>query len=372
MNVQQALQGIIPSMLTGILLKAESGDAQETLNLATDASRIDILFNLNSLASGGGSSRGMDYLKNLFGERTNSLSESVSAYSGIGVQSASSLMSIAAPAALGVLGKHILDTNMNASGLRSFLNGHKKKILNAMPTSLFLEGILGVDKLSGIAEKFSTAEVPQNKARPGSKWILPLILGLIAFGVIWYFVDMQKTIVSPPKAVTDTVVTARDTSAAVRDSVNPNSIKLPDGTQLTAQKGSLEDQLVNFFNDPGSKPSRRFPFNFDQLNFNNGTAVISNESMTQVQNVALILKAYPKAKIKIGGFNDRGGDSTENRALTESRAAAVAAALKSAGISRDQVISAEGFGSDFAKYPADAADTLRAKDRRISISIRAK
>jgi outer membrane protein OmpA-like peptidoglycan-associated protein len=372
MNVQQALQGIIPSMLTGILLKVESGDAQETLNLATDASRIDILFNLNSLASGGGSSRGMDYLKNLFGEKTTSLSESVSAYSGIGVQSASSLMSIAAPAALGVLGKHILDTNMNASGLRSFLNGHKKKILNAMPTSLFLEGILGIDKLSGIAEKFSTTEVPENKARPGSKWILPLILGLIAFGVIWYFVNMQKTIVSPPKTVTDTVVTARDTAAETRDSVNPNSIKLPDGTQLTAKKGSLEDQLVNFFNDPGSKPSRRFPFNFDQLNFNNGTAVISNESMTQVQNVALILKAYPKAKIKIGGFNDKGGDSTENRALSESRAAAVAAALKSAGISRDQVVSAEGFGSDFAKYPADAADTLRAKDRRISISIRAK
>ena len=41
-NVQQALQGIIPSIFTGVLLKIESGDPQETLNLATEASRIDV------------------------------------------------------------------------------------------------------------------------------------------------------------------------------------------------------------------------------------------------------------------------------------------------------------------------------------------
>jgi hypothetical protein len=68
--VQQALEGIIPSILTGVLLKAETGDMQDTLNLATDASRIDIQQNVNSLTGSGGSSRGMDFLKIIFGEKT--------------------------------------------------------------------------------------------------------------------------------------------------------------------------------------------------------------------------------------------------------------------------------------------------------------
>ncbi len=158
MNVQQALQGIIPTILTGILLKAETGDVQGTLNLATDASRIDIPYNLNSLAGGAGSSRGMDFLKILFGEKTTVLSEVIAAYSGVSIQSALSLMSVAAPAAIGVLGKHILDTNMNASGLRSFLKGQKKKILHVMPTGIFLEGIMGLENLSDISGKFSGSE----------------------------------------------------------------------------------------------------------------------------------------------------------------------------------------------------------------------
>ena len=165
---------------------------------------------------------------------------------------------------------------------------------------------------------------------------------------------------------------ARDTVTAGPVPENPLAVKLPDGTVLNAKKGGIEDQLIFFFNDPASKPSRRYPYNFDQVEFNNGTAVITNESMTQVQNVALILKAYPKAKIKIGGFNEKGGDSAENRVLSESRALSIATALKAAGAAKNQIISVEGFGSDFAKYSGDAPDSLKAKDHRISISIRAK
>jgi outer membrane protein OmpA-like peptidoglycan-associated protein len=371
-NVQQALQGIIPAVLTGILLKIEAGESQEALNLATDASRIDIPYNLNSLSGGSGSSRGMDFLKIIFGEKTTGLATSVCNYAGISDQSATALMSITAPAVLGALGKHILATNMNASGLRSFLNGQRKKILNAMPTSLFLEGILGVENLSGVAEKFSGTEIPVVKTRSKKTWLWLLIIFLVAAAAAWYFFDFQKNSVKPSPAVADTVQSVRDTITRGAVTENPVSIKLPDGTVLNAKKGGVEDQLINFFNDPGSKPSRRYPFNFDQLTFNGNSAVISNESMTQVQNVAFILKAYPKAKIKIGGFNEKGGDSAANRALSESRATAVAAALKESGVIKAQIISVEGFGSDFAKYASDAPDSLKNKDHRIAISVRAK
>ena len=191
-NIQQALAGVIPSILSGILLKAESGELQETLNLATDASRIDIAYNLESLSAWSGNSRGMDFLKIIFGEKTTGLAAAVSGYAGISQQSASALMSVSAPAALGVLGKHILDTNMNASGLRSFLNGQRKKILNATPTGLFLEGILGVESLSGIAERFSAADIPSAKPRPAARWVWIPIICLVAFGVGWYYFNLQK------------------------------------------------------------------------------------------------------------------------------------------------------------------------------------
>jgi len=371
-NVQQALNGVIPSILTGILLKAESGEVQETLNLATDASRIDIPHNLNSLSAWNGNSRGMDFLKIIFGEKTTELAAALSGYSGISQESVSALMSISAPAALGVLGNHILDTNMNASGLRSFLNGQKRKILNSMPLGLFLEGILGVEDLSAVAEKFRTTDISQTKTRKVARWVWLLILGLIALAAGLYYYNLQKPSVQNSPPLADTVKAARDTTTSNSIPENPLALKLPDGTVVNAKRGSVEAQLIDFFNDPESKPSRRYPYNFDQVEFNQGTAVITNESMSQIQNVAMILKAYPNAKIKIGGFNEKGGDSAGNRALSESRAASISAALKTAGAGRSQIISVEGFGSDFARYPEDAPDSLKAKDHRISISIRAK
>jgi outer membrane protein OmpA-like peptidoglycan-associated protein len=371
-NVQQALQSIVPSILTGVLLKADSGDIQETLNLATDAARIDVPFNLNSLAGGNGNSKGMDFLKNLFGEKTTGLSEAIAGYSGVSNQSASSLMSISAPATLGVLGQHILDSNMNASGLRSFLNSQKKKILNAMPAGILLEGILGFESLSSLAEKLTVSENPPDRQNKGTKWVLLIIICVIAGAVIWYFVNRQPVSETGQQPVTDTVVTSNDTIAASPVPENQYTVKLPDGTPLNAKKGGIEDQLLIFLGDPNSKPSKRFSFNFDQLSFNKGSTVISNESIVQVQNVASILKAYPKTKIRIGAFNDKGGDSLFNKTLSENRASTIAAAIKSAGANPKQIAGVEGFGSDFAKYPADAADSLREKDRRISVSIRAK
>lgn len=371
-NVQQAIHGIIPAILTGVMLKTDSGDAQDTINLATAAARTDIPFNLDSLDGGIGNSKGMDFLKNIFGEKTSILSDAIAGYAGISSQSASSLLSTSAPAALGVLGNHILNSNMNASGLRSFLNSQKKKVLNVLPAGIFLNGIMGIDDLSGIAEKFSGTSVPEKKKKSVIKWLIPIILILISGVAIWYFMNKQTPTGNTPQAVMDTVVAAKDTIKTASVNENEFVVKLPDGVILNAKKGGIEDQLVSFFNDPNGKASRRFPFNFDQLNFDNGTAVITNESMVQIQNIASILKAFPKAKIKIGGFNEKGGDSILNKTLSESRANSVATAIKASGANSNQIVGVEGFGSDFAKYSADAADSLKEKDRRISISVRAK
>jgi outer membrane protein OmpA-like peptidoglycan-associated protein len=100
--------------------------------------------------------------------------------------------------------------------------------------------------------------------------------------------------------------------------------------------------------------------------------MITAESMPQIRNIAAILKAFPNASIKIGGYTDVTGNEPVNLKLSQSRAEAVVAALRNNGISEAQLSGAEGYGSKFAKAPADAPDEERRMDRRISVSVRRK
>jgi outer membrane protein OmpA-like peptidoglycan-associated protein len=112
-------------------------------------------------------------------------------------------------------------------------------------------------------------------------------------------------------------------------------------------------------------------FDFHDLNFKFGTAEIVPESRNEVANIEKILKAYPKVKIKIGGYTDKVGDEAANKKLSNERANAVKQDMKTAGVG-GQVSDAEGYGSQFAKYPADAPEEDRIKDRRVSVSVREK
>jgi outer membrane protein OmpA-like peptidoglycan-associated protein len=373
-SVQQAMQGIIPSVVIGIILKTEFGDAFDTLNLSKEAAKIEIPFNQTSLAWWWNTNyKGADYLKSLFGGKISDLSEAISSYAGISSKSASSLLNVVAPAAYSVLGKHIIATDMNVKELSSFLNSEKKKTLNIIPAGIFLEGIMGFENLPGMSEKFADPETQNARPKQKINWVIPAAIFIVAAGVIWYFLSRQEPAelssvpdthqTAPPKDTVVNIVPVQD---------GRYSVKLPEGKLLYIKKGSMEDQLAAFFSDPKSRPSRKFLYNFDDVKFNPGTAVITKESMDQILNVAIILKSFPGARIKIAGFNEKGGDSVLNSELSENRAESVARALKAAGINPSQITGAEGFGSDFAQYAQDAADTLRAKDKRIAISVRAK
>jgi len=81
------------------------------------------------------------------------------------------------------------------------------------------------------------------------------------------------------------------------------------------------------------------------------------------------LQEFPEAKIKIGGYTDKTGDEKLNKKLSEDRAEAVEDYLKSKNLG-SQVDGAEGYGSEFAKYPASASESERILDRHVSVSVR--
>src|SRR5581483_1129626 len=100
------------------------------------------------------------------------------------------------------------------------------------------------------------------------------------------------------------------------------------------------------------------------LSFENDDTTLTSSSIHQIENIVSILKAYPKMKIKIGAFTDKTNDENADLRRTQQQADKVAAALKNAGANTAQ-LSAEGYGSKYAKASADAPLNEKMKDRKI-------
>ena len=150
-------------------------------------------------------------------------------------------------------------------------------------------------------------------------------------------------------------------------------VSLPNGTKLQAYPGGIEDQLVKFIQSDEYKNGTDETlkdkwFNFDDLNFVFGKTELTPESKRQLDNITAILKAFPDAKIKIGGYTDRKGADAANKSLSDSRAKAVQAALRTAGVGA-QVPEAEGYGEEFATVEESASDEARAVDRKTAIRL---
>jgi outer membrane protein OmpA-like peptidoglycan-associated protein len=323
------------------------------------------------------------------GDKFSGIVTALSSFAGIKSSSVSSLLSMAAPMAAGTLGKHAVENNLDAGGLASMLSSQKSSIMNMLPGGLSsIAGMLGLGKASeaissmagGVKDKAAAVSNYSDDTRSSGggmgwlKWLLPL---LIAGGLGWWFLLGGKNgCSSKPAADRDTTVVSNPPDTAGGTTITaPESfkVKLPDGTELNAMKGGIEDKLVAFLGTEwmklGEDSLKKIWFDFDNLNFKTSSAEITAESQQQVNNMVAILKAFPNAKLKIGGYTDKVGNEANNKKLSASRANAVKAALDKAGVGA-QVIGAEGYGSEFAKYPADAPESDRVKDRHVSVSIR--
>ena len=111
-------------------------------------------------------------------------------------------------------------------------------------------------------------------------------------------------------------------------------------------------------------------FDFDRLLFDTGSATLQPASEDQLHSVAAILAAYPKVKIKIGGYTDNTGDQAANLKLSQDRADSVKAELQKLGVAPDRMES-QGYGED---HPVadNTTDEGRQKNRRISLRVTEK
>lgn len=112
-------------------------------------------------------------------------------------------------------------------------------------------------------------------------------------------------------------------------------------------------------------------FDFTNVRFNTGSATITDSSYKQLKNLAAIVKFFPKAQFKIGGYTDNTGDSALNVKLSQERADAVAVAIQKLGVSAAQLTGAKGYGPE---HPVGDNETAEGKavNRRVSVNVKAK
>ena len=82
----------------------------------------------------------------------------------------------------------------------------------------------------------------------------------------------------------------------------------------------MENKLIAFIEDTNRSVDDKTWFTFDRLTFETGKATLKPESQEQLQNIAEILKAYPKVTLKLGGYADNMGDPQSNLKLSQQRA----------------------------------------------------
>lgn len=222
-----------------------------------------------------------------------------------------------------------------------------------------------------------TKSILPEKKYSGWWKLFMLIITLLLLFWLWKscYHKAEDTSETPP---TDTIHTIIEST--IVEEITPavekiaTELTLPNGIKLNAFKGGIEDKLIAFLSSDEYKNAKEEDlkgkwFDFDNIDFEFGSGTkLEEKSHAQLNNIVEILKSFKDAKIKIGAYTDKVGKEEANLKLSTERAQTIKSVFEKAGLAT-QVVGAEGYGSKFAKYAADAPDSERALDRHISLRL---
>lgn len=395
-GISKAVSGLLPVIVGGL---ANNSDNPAVLDSVSNASSQGVLGNLLDTASNNSMVSGL--LSSIFGDKLSGIINTIATYAGISNNSSSSLFNLVTGATVGSVGKYAAENNLDKSGISSLLNDQKGIVSTLLPAGLSLASLNIGDWAKGY--KFDNDAIPSpphdepkvevtrsvadggtfpNNPTPSEggsiwKWLLPLLLLIAAGYFLWKQCEKKETTTTTTVSG-DSLSTVNDTMSTQNDTTTMTTTKVDEdidlnGMALKGYKGGLEDQMITFLKSDGYKNAANDDalktkwYDFDHVNFTIGSAnTLEAGSEGQLQNLVAILKAYPDAKIKIGGYTDKTGDEAKNKKLSSDRAHFIKDWLGKQGVGA-QVIAADGYGSEFAKVDASASNEERAIDRKMSV-----
>jgi len=329
-------------------------------------------------------------LNTLFGVKTGAMGDLITRTAGFrNPTSGASLLALASPLVLGVLGKKVRENGMSLGGLTTLLVAERENILSAAPPELstIVEGGVRMPRIEGEELRGAAAAgrktVEEARKSSGNRWLWPVI-GIAALALIWFGVMRGRTPSAPSAVRTGAGIldtTAKQAGEAVQTAAGEVSkavaglgafVKkaLPGGVTLNVPERGIESKLIAFIDDKSRPVNDTTWFDFDRLNFASGSATILSESQEQVKNIVAVLKAYPNVNVKVGGYTDNVGSAQANLQLSERRAKAVMQALIDGGVPANR-LQAEGYGEE---HPVadNSTEEGRARNRRIALKVTKK
>ncbi|MDE1176433.1 MAG: OmpA family protein [Edaphobacter sp.] len=370
-TVQRGLEGGAAAMLSGLVAKSgEPGVMNQIFEMLTGPQTSGAISGLianpvSAITGAGAASPLMDlgskFLSLIFGTRMGAVTDAIGQYSGMGAGKAGSLLTMAAPLVLGGLSKFISSNHASPAALVGALEDEAPRLQGLLPAGFrsLLSGLPGT----------SVAALPEQAAKTTSKWLWPVVLlaALLLLG-LWFSNRGKEPVKEGMQSTAD--ATSSAASSAMASLGNFFKTSLPNGVELNIPEFGVENKLISFLKDDSKQVDSTTWFNFDRLTFDTGKATLQPTSQEQLNNIAEILKAYPKVNLKLGGYTDNTGDASANMALSAARAKNVMDALVAKGIDASRLES-EGYGD---QYPVgdNSTEEGRQANRRIALRVTQK
>jgi outer membrane protein OmpA-like peptidoglycan-associated protein len=353
---QKAMNGIVPTLIAAFANQASTTSGAEKLNRMLDAGKYDgsALNNLSSLFSGGETTQktitqGKDILSSLLGNKTEGLIDQIARFAGIRTGSASSLLALAVPLIMNLLGRQRSTIGQSPSALASLLGEQKGFLSSLLPAGI--GSLLGWTGYETARPRETTASVAPKRETEG--WFVPLLVlsGIVLAALAW--------LLSRPSPVQEIPV-------ASRPAARMTDLSLPGGMKVSVPEGSFNYSLHQWLagTTDTTVPKR---FVFDNLNFETGSTKLTPDSIPTVNSLVAILKAYPAVAVRLEGHTDNTGDAAANKKLSLDRAIVVKEIMITGGVA-DGRIDTDGYGEEKPIAPNETEEG-RAKNRRTELVV---
>ncbi len=353
--------------------------------------------------------KGSGLLPSFFGRHTEDAVGALASHTGMRGGPMTSLLAFTAPLAMGIIGKHAREENLDARGLSSLLGGQRDPASRQLPSGIGallgagggaaaasrLVGHAGArkeaaqtasaDKQGPLAETApgpmqATTPARRTPARAQGSWLGPALLAA-AIAIGGYLLLRHRPLQKPvarnlpsetrgPAATpgapgtTQSPGTANEPPAAAPGQPGGEGSAAGAASALPAPTAGVEalETFLSATPDEGQLPRR---FNIGDLGFEQGADAPSGPADPALNKLADVLKAHPSAAVRVEGFTDSTGDPGTNQVLSQERAEKVKEELVTRGVEPDR-IKVQGKGAS-DPITSNATPGGRERNRRIEV-----
>lgn len=343
--------------------------------------------------------QGNDVISHLLPAMKSSIGSMISGYAGIRNSSSISLLGLISTITLHVLGRMVRDRKLDADGLASALFAEREAFVNAVPEE-FMPRL--VEKV-GLQQIVSGIAAPARRQQPEvggqavvnrppisyeqsgdtdtsalGRWGVGALVVIALLGLGYYVYQNTQNHAAGDTAglSTDSTQTSDTVARSLEvpvDSTNQRATTaaipgIPTAT-TGAATGALSQEITPYLGNAALPKGRVFPM--PGLTFEPGSLSLTASAQATVNELATLLKTYPRMQIQLIGFaNDAAGGFT-NRTLSFKRVNLIKQQLVTSGINYLR-IDAIGRGSGVPRRITDSTARARPALRKIDVKVVAK